>query len=298
MDYSDPERNSFMYRMEGIDDDWIESGNRHYASYTKIDPGHYEFIVKGTNSDEIWSSNEARINLIIAPPFWQKWWFRVCIIVIIILLLYSLHLYRVNKIREIERLRIRIASDLHDDIGSALTRISVHSQQILTSREDEKIRMSSNKINDLSREVISTMSDVVWSIDARNDTLSDLLTRMQDFTHNALSEKDIRVSFEQIGMDSGRHIPVLERQNIFYIFKEAINNIVKHSEATEVKISIQNIDSHFKMRIADNGKGYDTEKIRRGNGIRNMNMRAERIGATIEIQSNSGVVIKLKMNRL
>ena len=298
MDFSDTRGNRFMYKMDGIDEQWIESGVRNFASYTKIDPGDYHFRVKGSNSDGRWSRHEIGIGIHISPPFWQRWWFRGLLILAIMSAVYAIHQYRIRRVREMERLRTRIASDLHDDIGSALTRISVHSQQIMGQKELERIKLSTEKINDLSRDTISTMSDIVWSIDARNDTLADFLIRMQDLTHNLLSEKDINVLFEHKGLESKRVLHVEVRQNLYYIFKEAIHNIVKHSDADQVEIRIKNSDPFFHMIIADNGKGFDPDVVKSGNGLRNMKMRAERIGATLDIKPGGGSVIELRMKSL
>ena len=298
MDFSDPQKNSFMYMLEGIDEDWILSAERNFASYTKIDPGDYLFKVRGTNRDGKWSENEAVISLSITPPFWQRWWFRGTLIVIALMSFYGIHLYRIRRVREIERLRTRIASDLHDDIGSALTRISVHSQQIMSQEELGRIRMSTGKINELSREVLSTMSDIVWSIDARNDTLADVLSRIQDLTHMLLTDQDVLVSFNHKGMDINKPLKVHIRQNLYYIFKEAIHNIAKHSGADRVEIEIENTHAEFRMKISDNGSGYDPGSVKGGNGIRNMQMRANRIGAFLEIASGHGVTIVLKMKGL
>jgi signal transduction histidine kinase len=287
-----------MYRLEGIDEEWIRAGDRNFTSYTKIDPGHYLFRVKGTNSDGRWSDHEVAIQVEITPPLWQRWWFRTVIILAVLMAFYALHLYRIRRVREIERLRTRIASDLHDDIGSALTRISVHSQQILSRTDPERMVQSTRKINELSRDTISTMSDIVWSIDARNDTLADFLGRMQDLTHTMLSEGDIQVLFTQKGMDRAKPMRVEVRQNLYYIFKEAIHNIARHSGADRVEILIDNSESVFRMEISDNGTGFDSESVKGGNGLKNMRMRAGRIGATLDIKTSNGCVIKLKMKGL
>ncbi|MCP4310721.1 MAG: hypothetical protein GY790_05625, partial [Bacteroidetes bacterium] len=298
MDFSNTRNNEFMYKMEGIDKEWIASGQRNFASYTKIDPGDYLFRARGTNGDGRWSSDEISIGVIINPPFWQKWWFRGLLIVALLMTFYAIHLYQIKRVREIERLRTRIASDLHDDVGSALTRISVHSQQIIGQSKLERIMQSTEKISELSRDTISTMSDIVWSIDARNDSLADFLSRMQDLTHTLLSEKDISVSFVHKGLESKRALHVEVRQNLYYIFKEAIHNIVKHSGASRVEISIDNSASGFRLRVSDNGKGYDPDAIKGGNGLRNMKMRAKRIGASLEMHSTGGCMIELKMKGL
>jgi signal transduction histidine kinase len=157
---------------------------------------------------------------------------------------------------------------------------------------------STVKINELSRDTISTMSDIVWSIDARNDTLADFLSRMQDLTHNLLSEKEIDVFFRHQGMEGRRPMRVEVRQNLYYIFKEAIHNIAKHSGADRVEISIDNSDSVFHLVVHDNGHGFDPHDVKSGNGLRNMKMRAERIGASLELIHREGFVIELKMRDL
>jgi signal transduction histidine kinase len=195
-------------------------------------------------------------------------------------------------------LRVRIASDLHDDIGSALTRISVHSEIIQNSDEKNIVKKSSQKIGTMSREIITTMSDIVWSIDARNDLIKNLIDRMKDFSSGLLVEKDIQLKFTHSGLELNKKLPIHIRQNLFLIFKEAINNIYKHSNASIVKVDLSNTQNYFKMRIADNGKGYNPDLIKRGNGIKNLQMRAERIAANIDMNSENGVEIILTMKRI
>ena len=298
LDYAQPARIQYTYKMKGVDKNWVVSGKRRYASYTNIGPGEYVFQVRGTNSDGLWSKNTKSIMMTISPPYWQTWWFKLTGILIVLMVLYVLHHIRVQKLLAIERLRVRIASDLHDDIGSALTRISITSEQMQTTSDHGKIHTFSKTIGDISRDIISTMSDIIWSIDARNDTLTELVDRMHDFTHNAFAMGNIKVGFVQKGMEKKKKIPVNYRQNIFYIYKEVINNIVKHSEATEVKIKLLNQDSHFVMELSDNGKGFDPEKVLGGNGLRNIRMRAGRLKADINITVDKGVTVTLKMKKL
>lgn len=293
LDYSQPMKNRYKYRMEGIDREWVPAGERRFASYTDMSPGRYTFQVMGTNSEGIWSTSRAESTIIVSPPYWQTWWFRAVIILFIALLIYLFMAYRIRKIRELERLRVNIATDLHDDIGSALTRINIHSQQLKNNTDKEKISSSVEKIGELSREITSTMSDIVWSIDARNDNLNDMLDRMRDFAYTALSEKDISVEFIQEGLDknTGTHVKI--RQNLFSIFKEVVNNIVKHSGADMVKIELMNTDRGFSMNISDNGKGFDPGEVNKGNGLKNMRMRADRIDARIDMEINDGTRIYL-----
>ncbi len=298
LDFAQPAKIQYAYRMVGVDKDWVFSGNRRYASYTRIDPGDYVFQVKGTNRDGIWSDKILSVGIEVRPPYWKTWWFKTLGVVLFLLILYGLHRMQLQKLLAVERLRVRIASDLHDDIGSALTRISIASEQMQATRDYNRMIRLSRTIGIISREIISTMSDIIWSIDARNDTLIQLLDRMQDVAFSTFSMKDIKVGMVQKDMKKKKKIPVDYRQNIFYIYKEALNNIVKHAEATEVKIKLLNTDRGFMMEISDNGKGFDPEELSKGNGLRNMRMRAERLKAKLEVITDKGVTLRLFMKKL
>jgi signal transduction histidine kinase len=260
--------------------------------YTNLDPGKYTFRVKASNKDGKWSPHQAQMAIEIIPPFWQTWYFRALILFVLIFIIYALHRFQVKKAVEVERLRVRIASDLHDDIGAALTRISIYSEQLQQLQQKDKIRHLAQKIGAISREVISSMSDIVWSIDARNDTVEDLLHRMHDFNFKSLSDQGIKVFFEQKGLKLKKPIPAHLRQNLYYIYKEAMNNILKHSCANKVDVGIGNKSGHFEMTIRDNGKGIDLTNSHVGNGLKNMQMRAKRIKGHVEIYNNDGALVQ------
>ena len=286
LNYTNPEKNQYKYKMEGFNDDWIYTGNEHTASFTNLDPGEYIFRVKGSNNHGIWNEEGTFITIIISPPWWATWWFRIIVILALIGIVYSIYRYRVNKILEMERLRIQIASDLHDDIGSALTRIAVHSEIIQTTTEKEKVSSASKRIGNMSREIITTLSDVVWSIDSRNDTVGDLIDRMRDFIDTVFSAGSIHTDFQTKGLHFDQKVEQALRQNIYLIFKEAVNNAAKHSGADEIKISMINGDGKFKMEIADNGTGINEGEKQKGHhGIENMKLRAERINGELIINN-------------
>jgi len=296
LDFTDPQSNSYAYMMEGFNDDWIYSGNERIATYTNLDAGTYVFRVKGSNNDGIWNETGASVTVIVLPPFWQTWWFRLLVLMFIIVTLYFIYRVKLLRAIEIERLRTRIASDLHDDIGSSLTRIAMQSELILEDINKDDYKKPIKEIGEKSRELITTMGDVVWSIDARNDSVANLLDRMKEFSHSLLSRKNISVLFHQEGLDEDKKIPVDLRQDIYLIFKEAINNIAKHSNATEVKISLKNFANEFTMSISDNGivNTSKSESRKTGHGIKNMRMRAERFGGVIEINNENGYKILYK----
>jgi len=293
LDFSRPEKNQYAFMMESFNSDWIYSGTRRFASYTNLDPGTYVFKVKGSNSDGVWNEQGAAIRIIITPPFWESWWFRLLAAVAFVGILAAIYQYRVSHLLAVERLRVRIASDLHDDIGATLTKISLHSELIEESACSPEVSASLRKIGAMSRELVTTMSDVVWSIDARNDTVGNLIDRMREFAASVLEAKSIAFLFNTNGLDLHKKLPVDTRQNLFLIFKEAINNVARHAEATRVDIQLENSSGAFKMIIHDDGKVVAEAEKQTGHGLRNMKMRAKRIGGELDIARNGGYTVSL-----
>jgi ligand-binding sensor domain-containing protein len=291
LDFTLPEKNEYAYRMEGFNSDWIYSGNQHQATFTNLDPGTYTFRVKGANSDGVWNEQGAWLRVRVSPPFWQTWWFRLATGAGFFLFIYGLYRLRLNKAIEIERLRVRIASDLHDDIGANLTKISLYSDLIRTGTDPSTSQDLLQKIGAMSRDLMTTMSDIVWSIDARNDTVGDLVDRMHDFASGACSAQQIAVQFHATGLNSAKKLSTEVRQNLYLIFKEAVINAVKHAAAAKLYVTVQNINSVFKMEIKDDGRGFRETPFRRGHGLRNMKMRAARVGAKLEFKTDAGVAV-------
>ncbi len=288
----------YSYRLLGVDDSWHQPTSQREVTYANLKPGFYQFQTKALTSSGIESEPTTLCSLTIVPPFWQRWWFITLMFVSTVTILYVMYKYRVSRLLEIERLRVRIASDLHDDVGSTLTKISVHSELIQSIDDKEEMNTSLKKIGEMSRELVTTMSDIVWSIDARNETIGNLIDRMEEFAHSVLIPKEISVDFQTHGLPTSKKLSVDLRQNIYFIFKEAINNIVKYSEATSVSINLLNNENEFIMKIEDNGKGLQGKRSGTGHGLRNMRMRAERIHGTIDIGSEHGTKVTLTTTAL
>ena len=298
LDFTYPNGNRFAYFLDGFDKNWSESGTRRFASYTNIGPGKYVFRLKAANSDGVWNEAGLAIPIVIRPPFWQTWWFRLIAVLAILGVLALIYQYRVEKLLELERMRVRIASDLHDDVGSSLTKISLYSDLLREEVDAENRQTLLSRINNLSRELVLTMSDIVWSIDSRNDTIGDLLDRMHDFAMSALSPRQIAVSFDVESLDDAKKLPVDIRQNLYLVFKEAINNVARHSGATEVRVALHNRQGRFTMQVHDNGQGIELAKKSSGHGLRNMQMRANRIGGELTIANSDGTTIQLNTTML
>lgn len=281
----------YAYKMEGFDSDWIiTSSDKRFATYTNLDPGEYNFKVKAVDRSGNFSMNEASVLITISPPYWQTWWFYTLVVLLIASALYSIYRYRINKILELERLRVGIASDLHDDIGSTLTKLALKADMIQHDIDTEDKYASLQRISEMSRQAVSTMSDIVWSIDSRNDSFESLINKMKDFAFSVLSSKEVKVDFNTAGFDETKKLPLEVRQNLYLILKEAVNNIAKHSDASEVAIVLSSNRDEFKLAVKDNGSCYK-EKAIVGQGLKNMKMRAEKINADIEYKIENGFEI-------
>ncbi len=283
----------YSYRLLGLETGWHAPTRQREITYASLAPGSYTFEVKSITYDGI-ESAPAQISFTVIPPFWVRWWFIALCVIALSLMLFGIYRYNVRRLLEIERLRVRIASDLHDDVGSTLTKITVHSELLQSIENKDEMRISIRKIGDMSRELVTTMSDIVWSIDARNDSVGDLLDRMEEFAQEVLLPREIEMKFHHEGLPVHQKLSVDVRQNIYFIFKEAVNNCVKYSGATFVQISIVNTPTEFLMTIEDNGKGLQDKKSGTGHGLRNMRMRAERIQAHFDLLSDTGTKVILR----
>lgn len=297
LDYSNPEKIKYRYRLSGLDNDWIES-NRNFANYTDVKPGVYEFIVNGTNGDGRWSKNSSHLNIVISPPFWATIWFRFLIILLFIGLFYGLHRYRVNNLLKLEKLRIKIASDLHDDIGANLTQIALRSDLMAQGIVQDDKQGYLHGIAEMSRQVVKSLSDLVWAIDSRNDTLEKLASRMKQLALDVFEPNNIDCVFTSKGFEKTAKLDVDIRQNLYLIFKEAVNNIVKHSGSDHVEIVLDNTNEKFRLEIKDNGNGFENTLDNPGNGLKNMKMRAVQLKANLNITATKkGVTILLERSR-
>jgi ligand-binding sensor domain-containing protein/two-component sensor histidine kinase len=296
LNYIHPEKNQYAYKLENFDKDWVYTdASKRFAYYTNLDPGEYTFEVKGSNNDGVWNETPATIKLIIAPPWWGTWWFRIAVVLAIAGGVYALYRFRLNQILRLQSIRNKIAHDLHDDIGSTLNSISVFSQ--VAQQEPEKQKAALEMIGESSRKVIEAMSDIVWTINPEHDSFEDIILRMRSFSYNLLRAKNIEHIFRADESLNNLKLSLEDRRNFYLFFKEAVNNLVKHSNASKAEISLYSENHFIVLMIRDNGEGFDTSKEYNGNGIISMRKRAEDMKALLSIESlaNCGATIQLKI---
>jgi len=277
--------------MKGFDKDWTYSGNRRYVTYTNLDPGEYIFKVKGSNNDGVWNEKGASLIIRILPPLWRTWWFISSAFLVIVAIIVSLIYFRVKHLLDIERLRTKLAADLHDNIGSSLTEISILSEVISKKikDEDESVRKSLGLISTNSRDLIDNMSDIVWLVNPKRDSLYDLILRLRDTYSELSSYTSISFRSENIKSLEKVSLSMEHRQHLYLIFKEAINNCITHSECSEITLDAFVKGRSLQMTLKDNGKGFYPNKINGGgNGLGNIKSRAEVIGGKLNIFSKIG----------
>ncbi|MEM8527690.1 MAG: triple tyrosine motif-containing protein [Bacteroidota bacterium] len=293
IDYSDPENVQLKYQMLGNDEDWIDAGNDGFARYSNLPFGNYTFQVKAANSDGVWSEEIKQLNIHIRRPWYRTWWFYLASILSISGLIYGIFMYRLRQALKIERMRVKISSDLHDDVGGLLSGLAMQSELLeMTAAEERKPKLQ--RISELSRNAMSRMRDTVWAIDARKDKLENLLDRIREHAAETLTPNDMRFDLQVEELALNKNMPTNIRQNLYLICKEAITNAAKHSNGDRVKIQFKKHGRNgIELTIHDNGKVLQKEHKTTGLGMSNMAMRAEEIGGRLELNTNNGFLIKV-----
>jgi ligand-binding sensor domain-containing protein/two-component sensor histidine kinase len=302
LDFASPNKNSYAYMMQGFDNDWIYSGSRRYITYTNLDPGEYIFKVKGSNNDGVWNETGAQIAIEISPPLWRTWWFISLVSILIVAIISLVIYYRIKNLIEIGRFRTKLAADLHDNIGSSLTEISILSEVISKKikSEDIAVTKSLKTISSSARNLVDNMSDIVWLVNPKRDSLYDLILRLRDTYSELSSYTNISFRCENIISLQKISLSMEHRQHLFLIFKEAINNCITHSECSEITLDASVKGKILEMVLKDNGKGFHTDEIKNGNGLENMKNRAQKIGGALNINSKicEGTIVQFVGNIL
>jgi len=293
-DFKNPLRNTFSYLLEGYEEGWNNLGNQNTIRFNKLPAGTYTLKIKGMTGDGFTSVNELVIPLVVTEAFYSSPWFYLLLFFVVVIIVIFLARYRVNQQLKLNRLRTKISSDLHDEVGGLLTRISVHSELMKQGITENNSQEIIEKIASTSRLATSTMSDVIWSFDARNDKMGNLIDRLREISDSILTPLNIETNFLIKSINEEKEIDSNIRQSLYLIFKEAINNIAKHSNAKSVNIHLENSGKDFVMVISDNGNKSPTNSVHSGQGLKNMRMRASAIEAEIEIKTELGYQIRVK----
>jgi two-component system sensor histidine kinase UhpB len=211
--------------------------------------------------------------------------FLVIVVALVLVNRYRI-VHRTKRMLEIERVRNTIARDLHDDIGSTLSSINILSKVALVEKNGNAENYL-QRIGDQSSRMMEDISDIVWSINPHNDSMSQAVTRMREFSAEVLESKNISLNFSE-KLNDDIKLDADKRKNLFLIFKESVNNAAKYSKASRVDISLEKVDHTLVMKVKDDGQGFDETTIKAGNGLRNLRERAREIEGTIKLTSQAG----------
>jgi len=281
---------TYYYKMEGLDRGWIKADKSFAVNYSLLPPGKYTFKVYCENIEGQRSNTITEIKLVIKPAFWGTRWFMSTLLFLIALVIYAVHDMRVKRLMAVEQLRNRVARDLHDDMGSTLSTINILSAMAKSKMNNdvEKTTAYLAKITDNSQRMMDAMDDIVWSIKPSNDSMQKIVARMREFATNVLEPKDIDLDFTVEEAVYDVKLNMEARRDFFLVVKEAVNNAAKYSRANTVTMRIVVQHKLLTLTVKDDGIGFDVARADGGNGLGNMQKRADAMRGSVSIQSRSG----------
>ncbi len=296
IDVNKPKSVKYQYQLEGLEKNWSSIANTPEATYGNLSPGKYTFKVKAMNEAGVWS-NISQYHFSITPPWWKTWWAYLFYISFALLLIYAWTRYNVyltlEKYKATQAMRAKISTDLHDDVGSILSGLSMKSE-LMSYSADETQQKELTTLSEMSRDAMERMRDTVWAMDARKDKYENLTDRMRSFAENNLPLKNITYDFKVESPKTGEFISPEIRQNVYLIFKEAITNILKHSDAKHVTITFNKKGNTLTLKISDNGSKKNTSSSD-GLGMSNMKARAESLKGTLKSYFKNGFTVDLEI---
>jgi len=303
-----PDRARFKYQLEGYEKRMADVGEARVASYPNLPPGEYHFRVTACNEDGVWNEEGAMLSVIVEPPFWRTGWFlTVASVVLLGAIVGVVYFVSTQKLQRqlaslrqqeaLEKERARIARDLHDQLGANLTQVSLLGEMVETDKAlPEEVEAHAKQISQTARETTSALDEIVWAANPCNDTLDSLVTYACKYAQEYLALAGVRYRLDVPEPLPATPLPPDVRHNLFLSFKEAVNNVVKHSKASLVHVRVRLEEGRVAFEIEDDGSGLPTDAAAKGrNGLRNMRKRMEDIGGGFSIgpATPKGTVVRL-----
>jgi ligand-binding sensor domain-containing protein len=289
------ERLRYQYKLDGVNQDWNTPTEQRNVNFAELPAGRYRFLVRAVNSEGVSSEQPATITFTILPPIWKRWWFLSLATFVCGAMVWFVIQFRTRRLIEIERMRTRIATDLHDDIGASLARIAILSDAMREGSRSSRARDAGmlTEIADSARKLLDSMGDIVWAIDPRLDNFNHVVFRLRQFAADVLSAQNIAWEFHAPPELEKVKLGPERRRQMYLIFKEAISNIARHADCRTASIKFTCTNRQLIAEIRDDGRGFlhttSVEAIhRRGNGLANMRSRAAQLGGDLQIESMLG----------
>ena len=298
----------FKYQMEGYQEKWTDAADSRVVRFPKLPPGDYRFHVKAGNEDGVWNETGAVLDILVEPQFWQTWWFRsLAIAALVGAIVGAVYFVSTQKLQRqlavlkqqeaLEKERARIARDLHDQLGANLTQVALLGEMVESDKDQpDEVEAHAKQISQTARGTALALDEIVWAANPSNDTLDSLATYACKYAQEYLAVAGLSYRFEAPENLPATPIPPDVRHHIFLAFKEAVNNVVKHSQATAVKVRLRLTGNRFTLEIEDNGRGLpDDAAIKGRNGLRNMRKRMEDVGGTFSVEPapERGTLVRL-----
>lgn len=303
LDFTHPQKNQYAYQLEGLQDEWVSSGNRRYVSFIDLAPGDYILKIKGARPNGTWhEAGMLRLPIRILPPFWRTWWFYFLIFTALSFLFWTIYSLRLRqriehalvieriKLAENERVRRLAAQDLHDEFGNTITRISMLTELIRAQLNGQarEIDPLLTKISDNSSRLYQGTKDFIWAINPEHDNLYEVFIRIKDFGDDIFDKTGIVFQAAEVSETLRQvQLPMGASRHLIFLFKEAMSNTLKHASATSVCLWVEAGKAEVKMYWQDNGTGMTPTPGYMGNGLLNMQSRARRLGGQVHFRSTA-----------
>jgi signal transduction histidine kinase len=276
LDFADPEKNQYQYRMDGVDPDWVRAGTRRFVNYPNLEPRTYHFQVRASNDDGLWNMTGTSVRLIITPPYWETFWFRTLMGFLILIIALSAYQYRRYYQLQAQQIQQRISRDLHDDISTKVSVLALDLDELADT--DERPDADRDRLQTLAQTVRSLTQDLrnmVWLVGIDPVPLNKFVDRLEQQAHALLRR-------HQIHFQPPDPIPDLilkdtVQRNCFLLYKEALQNILSHAQASQVWIEVRIEAPYLTLQMMDDGTGFDPDAEYEGNGLHNMRTRAARL---------------------
>jgi signal transduction histidine kinase len=299
-----PENVHFRHRLRGFDQEWVEVGAQRSARYPRLPGGRYEFEVTACNEAGVWNPTGTSLGFSVRPFLWQTWWFRFGVLVVFTGSVVGLVRYfsfrrlrrkleRLERQAELQRERARIARDMHDEVGAKLSRLSLLSEMAGQQAQLPPAALGEvAQIAETARETIRSFDEIVWAVNPKNDSLSNLAHYLCRFAEDFFEGSATQCVFEL-----PEEIPAVElstetRHHVFLATKEALNNALKHAKARRVTVRLRLQKGGFEFEIQDDGQGFNptapTLRPETGNGLSNMRERMRMANGELELTSTPG----------
>lgn len=291
----------FDFLLKNETDSWNQYASENFYNINNLPAGRYQLTVTVSYPGKIYPDKEITYSFKILSPFWKRWWFIGLIILLAALILWvSIRAYYKRKLtaqkneadkkQAVEKERNRISRDMHDDLGSGLTKIAILSEVAKKQlAEPVKAKEQLEKISVSSRELVDNLQDIIWVLNPRNDSLESLAAYIREYALKYFEPLAVKMQFIYPEDFSKQPLSEEKRRNVFLTVKESLHNIAKHAWCNEVTISIGQSPQQFEISIKDDGKGFDPEQARLfANGLKNMQNRIEQVGGMFSIQSEPG----------